>query len=62
MASSAVVVKRQHDVIELKMIADDSKKIVKQTDIIAFDVDKISNTKNSKLKEAFAKAVDLLKK
>ena len=24
MASSAVVVKRQHDVIELKMIADDS--------------------------------------
>ena len=57
-----MVVKRQHDVIELKMIADDSKKIVKQTDIIAFDVDKISNTKNSKLKEAFAKAVDLLKK
>ena len=62
LAWPAVVVKRQHDVIELKMIADDSKKIVKQTDIIAFYVDRISNTKTPKLKQAFAKAVDLLKK
>ena len=61
LAWPAVVVKRQHDVIELKMIADDSKKIVKQTDITAFDVDRISNTKNPKLKQAFAKAVGLLK-
>ena len=43
------------------MIYDDKFKNVPERDIETFDVSKIGNTKNSRLKQAFAKAAELLK-
>ena len=58
----AIVLKKENDVIEVKMIADDSIKVVSLGDVESFNVEKISNTKNSRLKNAYAKAVEILKK
>ena len=58
----AIVLKKEKDVIEVKMIADDSIKVVSVEDVESFNLEKISNTKNSRLKNAFAKAVEILKK
>ena len=44
------------------MMANDSVKVVPIDDLEAFNVEKISNTKNSRLKNAFAKAVEFMKK
>ena len=61
LAWPAVVVRREDDMIIVKMISDDSEKMVKENDTEVFDVEKITNTKNPKLKNAYAKAVELLK-
>jgi hypothetical protein len=46
----AIVLKKENVVIEVKMIADDSIKVVSLGDVESFNVEKISNTKNSRLK------------
>lgn len=43
------------------MIADDTIKVVSNEDIETFQIEKISDTKNSRLK-AFANAAEILKK
>ena len=58
----AEVVNRKDGIIEVKMIHDGSKKNVNAIDVSDFDVSKISNTKNPKLKVAFAKAAEIMKK
>ena len=58
----AIVQKREGDVLEVKMIFDEKVRIVSVGDVEKFAVEKIANTKNSRLKTAFAKAVELLKK
>ena len=50
LAWPAVVVRREDDMILVKMISDDSEKMVKENDTEVFDVEKITNTKNPKLK------------
>ena len=62
LAWPAIVVKREDSQIEVKMISDDTLKVVKENDIEPFNAEKITNTKNSKLKNAFAKALVMLKK
>ena len=62
LAWPAVVQKRETDVVEVKMISDDSIKVVSVDDIEDFNVEKLGNSKNTKLKNAFAKAVEILKK
>ena len=57
----AIVVKREGDVVEVKMIADNSTKVVPISDIEVFHVDNIANTKNSRLKNAYARAVEMMK-
>ena len=44
------------------LIFDEKVRIVSVGDVEKFAVEKIANTKNSRLKTAFAKAVELLKK
>jgi flagellar motor switch protein FliM len=58
----AIVQQRQGDVLEVKMIFDEKVRIVSVGDVEKFAVEKIVNTKNLRLKTAFAKAVELLKK
>ena len=41
------------------MISDDSVKVLTEDEIEPFDVEKIGNTKNSSLKKAFAKAIEM---
>ena len=53
--------KREGDVVEVKMIADNSTKVVPISDIEVFHVDNIANTKNSRLKNAYARAVEMMK-
>ena len=62
LAWPAIVLKSQNDVIEVKMLSDDAVKVISANDIEEFDVEKILNTKNSRLKNAFAKAVEIQKK
>ena len=62
LAWPAIVTKRENDMVKVRMIYDDSIKTVNANDIEPFDVRKISNTKNSRLKQAFAKADELSKK
>ena len=62
LAWPAIVLKREGDIVEVKMMANDSVKVVPIDDLEAFNVEKISNTKNSRLKNAFAKAVEFMKK
>ena len=62
LAWPAIVLKREGDIVEVKMMANDSVEVVPIDDIEAFNVEKISNTKNSRLKNAFAKAVEFMKK
>ena len=62
LAWPAIEIKRENDLVTVKMIYDDSMKIVYLNDIEPFDVRKITNTKNSRLKQAFAKADELSKK
>ena len=57
----AVFVDRDDDVINVRIISDDSEKMVKESDIQMFDVEKITNTKIAKLKNVYTKAVKLLK-
>ena len=57
----AVVVERDDDVINVRIISDDSEKMFKESDIQMFDVEKITNTKIAKLKNVYTKAVKLLK-
>ena len=57
LAWPAIVVKREDSQIEVKMISDDTLKVVKENDNEPFNAEKIANTKNSKLKNAFAKAL-----
>ena len=61
LAWPAIIIGRENDVVEVKMIYDDKFKNVPERDIETFDVSKIGNTKNSRLKQAFAKAAELLK-
>ena len=42
----AIVVKREGDVVEVKMIADNSRKVVPISDIEVFNVDNIANVTN----------------
>ena len=58
----AIVQKREGDILEVKMIYDDTIRVVSSKDVETFAMDKIANTKNSRLKASFAKAADLLKK
>ena len=58
----AVVLKREGDIFEVKMISDDKVRIVNVADIEDFAMEKIVNTKNSRLRTAFVKAADMLKK
>ena len=46
----------------MKMIHDDKIKMVVNSDVEEFDISKIGNSKNSRLKQAFAKAANLIKK
>ena len=62
LAWPAIVLKRENDIIEVKMLSDDAIKVISANDIEEFDVEKILNTKNSRLKNAFAKAVEIQKK
>ena len=62
LAWPAILTKRENDMVTVKMIYDDSIKLVNEKDIEPFDVRKITNTKNSRLKQAFAKADELSKK
>ena len=58
----AVVLKREGDIFEVKMIYDDKVRIVNVAEIEDFAMEKIVNTKNSRLRTAFVKAADMLKK
>ena len=58
----AIVLRRENENIEVKMIYDDAIKTLKANDIEPFDIRKIGNTKNSRLKQAFAKAAKLSNK
>ena len=60
LAWPALVIKREGDIVEVKMISDDSIKVVTEEEIELFDVEKISNAKNSSLKKAFVKAIEIL--
>ena len=62
LAWPAMIMTREDDILEVKMISDDSLKIITADDTEPFNVEKISNTKNSKLKNAYAKAIDIMKK
>ena len=62
LAWPAVVLKRENEMIEVKMISDDTTKVIKAVDVYPFDIDKIANTKNTKLKNAYSKAAEMLKK
>ena len=58
----AIVLSREENMVEVKTINDDKVKVVVNSDVEEFDIAKIGNTKNSRLKQAFAKAENLLKK
>ena len=62
LAWPAIVQKREGDILEVKMIYDDTIRVVGSNDVETFAMDKIANTKNSRLKASFAKAAILLKK
>ena len=62
LAWPAVVIKRENEMIEVKMISDDTTKVIKAVDVYPFDINKIANTKNIKLKNAYSKAAEMLKK
>ena len=62
LAWPAVVINRENEMIEVRMISDDTTKLIKAVDINPFDIDKIANTKNPKLKNAYSKAAEMLKK
>ena len=62
LAWPGLILKREGDVIEVRMIADDTIKVVSIEDIESFQIERISNTKNSRLKKAFAKAAEIMKK
>ena len=46
--------------VEVKMIHDGKVKVVVNSDVQEFDISKIGNSKNSRLKQAFAKAANFL--
>lgn len=58
----AEIQSRENDMVKVRMVSDDKIKIVQIGDIEEFDISKIANTKNSRLKQAFAKAVGLMKR
>ena len=58
----AIVLSREDNMVEVKMIHDDKVKVVVNSDVDEFDITKIGNSKNSRLKQAFAKAATLIKK
>ena len=62
LAWPAMVTKREGDIIEVRMLADDSIKVISEDDAETFNADKIGNTRNTGLKKAFAKALELLGK
>ena len=62
LAWPAIVQSREDNMVEVKMIHDDKIKIVANSDVEEFDISKIANSKNSRLKQAFAKAANLMKK
>ena len=62
LAWPAIVQSREDNMIEVKMIHDDKIKMVVNSDVEEFDISKIGNSKNSRLKQAFAKAANLIKK
>ena len=58
----AEIQSRENDMVKVRMVSDDKIKIVQIGDIEEFDISKIANTKNSRLKQAFAKAVGMMKR
>ena len=62
LAWPAIVLKRENYIIEVKMLSDDAIKVISANDIEEFDVEKILYKKNSRLKNAFAKVVEIQKK
>ena len=58
----AEIQSRENDMVKVRMVSDDKIKIVQIGDIEEFGISKIANTKNSRLKQAFAKAVGLMKR
>ena len=58
----AIVQSREDNMVEVKMIHDGKVKVVVNSDVQEFDISKIGNSKNSRLKQAFAKAANMIKK
>ena len=55
----ALVIKKEGDILEVRMLSDDSIRFVSEEECEPFSVEKVGNSKNTALKKAYTKALEI---